>query len=89
MKNLASLLEKEQTLLDKIGGNRKITRTLLSNNLQLREELTAVRHEIVESVTSEMETNKKSLYRVVKESLGKIDGRYNKIYDLINKPLKK
>ncbi len=83
--NLASLLEEEQKLLKEIGENRKSSRKLLSKNRQLREELEYVRKEIVDSVVSQMGDGQKSLYQVVKEALGKIDGRYNKIYDLINK----
>ena len=83
--NLASLLEEEQKLLKEISENRKSSRKLLSKNRQLREELAFVRKEIVESVVTEMGDGQKSLYQVVKEALGKIDGRYNKIYDLINK----
>lgn len=85
MKDLASLLQEEQKLLDQIGENRKTSRKLLSNNRHLREELDYVRKEIVDNVVSQMGNGKKSLYQVVKEALGKIDGRYNKIYDLINK----
>ena len=84
MKNLASLLKEEQKILGKISGNRKTSRSLLSNNRHLREELEYVRKEIVDGVVEEMGDGKKSLYQVVKESLGEIDSRYNKIYDLIN-----
>lgn len=88
MKNLASLLDEEQKLLKEIGDNRKNSRKLLARNRQLREELEYIRKEIVDSVVSEMGDGQKSLYQVVKEALGKIDGRYNKIYDLINKESK-
>lgn len=85
MKNLASLLEEEQKILKEISGNRKSSRELVSKNRQLREELENIRKEIVNDVSKEMEDGQKSLYQVVKEALGVIDGRYNKIYDLINK----
>lgn len=85
MKNLASLLSEESELLKKIGENRKTSSKLLSNNRHLRSELLKIRKEIVDNVKKEMQEGAKSLYQVVKESLGVIDSRYNKIYDLINK----
>ena len=85
MKNIAKLLEKEQSLLDQIGKNREASRKLLTKNGQIRKELELVRKEIVDTVVEEMTTGNKSLYQVVKEALGQIDGRYNKTYDLINK----
>jgi len=84
MKTIAKLLEKEQNLLTMVSQNRATSRKLLSKNRHFREELTLVRKKIVDDVVAEMEHGK-SLYQVVKEALGKIDGRYNKIYDLINK----
>lgn len=85
MKNLALLLEKEQNLLTQISENRKSSQKLLSNNRQLRDDLAKIRKEIVDYVVAQMEEGHKSLYQVVKDALGKIDSRYNKIYDLINK----
>ena len=85
MENLAQLLDKEQKLLKQIRKNRDNSKNLLSNNRQLRRELGKVGQEIIDIVTSEMDEGKKSLYQVVKDSLGVIDGRYNRIYDLINK----
>ena len=84
METIAKLLEKEQNLLTMVSQNRATSRKLLSKNRHFREELTLVRKKIVDDVVAKMETGK-SLYQVVKEALGKIDGRYNKIYDLINK----
>lgn len=85
MKNLASLLTEEQKILKEISENRKSSKKLLTNNRQLRQKLTDIRKEIVDDVVAEMNNSNKSLYQVVKEALGKIDSRYNKIYDLINK----
>jgi hypothetical protein len=85
MKNLASLLIEEQKILKEISENRKSSKKLLTNNRQLRQQLLDIRKEIVDDVVAEMNNNNKSLYQVVKESLGTIDSRYNKIYDLINK----
>lgn len=85
MKNLASLLTEEQKILKEISENRKSSKKLLTNNRQLRQKLSDVRKEIVDDVVAEMNNSNKSLYQVVKEALGKIDSRYNKIYDLINK----
>ena len=85
MKNLASLLTEEQKILKEISENRKSSKKLLTNNRQLRQKLTDIRKEIVDDVVTEMNNSNKSLYQVVKEALGKIDSRYNKIYDLINK----
>lgn len=85
MKNLASLLTEEQKILKEISENRKSSKKLLTNNRQLRQKLSDIRKEIVDDVVAEMNSSNKSLYQVVKDALGKIDSRYNKIYDLINK----
>ncbi len=81
---LSSLLIEEQKLLKNINENHKKSKSILSNNLHLRSDLKIIRQQILDIISPQLNEGL-TLYQIVKSELGVVDGRYNKIYDLVTR----